>query len=94
MSASSKENKLGLAGGIIGIALAATSFIFSWFLAPLYVIGTAVAIVLSSIGLSRSMKSGSKKAFAITGLATAIPTFIWTLIWSFALIGAAASSSN
>jgi hypothetical protein len=87
-----KENSLGVAGGISGIVLAATSFIFSWFLAPLYVIGCIAAIVLSAIGLKKSIASGSKKGLAITGLATAIPTLLWSFIWSIVLIGAAATA--
>jgi hypothetical protein len=87
-----KENGLGVAGGISGIVLAATSFIFSWFLAPLYVPACIVAIVLSGIGLKKSIASGSKKGLAITGLATAIPTLLWTSIWSIVLIGAAATA--
>lgn len=87
-----KENGLGLTGGIVGIVLAATSFVFSWFLAPLYVLGCVVAIVLSAIGLKKSLAENTKKAFAITGLATAIPTLLWCAFWSLALIGAAASA--
>lgn len=87
-----KENSLGLAGGIVGIVLASTSFVFSWFLAPLYVLGTIVAIILSAVGLKKSLDAGTKKAFAITGLATAIPTLIWCAFWSLALIGAAANA--
>ena len=83
--ADNKENGFGLAGGISGIVLAATSFIFSWFLAPLYVIGCIAAIALSAVGLKKSISSGSKKGMAITGLATAIPTLLWTAIWSLAL---------
>jgi hypothetical protein len=87
-----KENGFGLAGGISGIVLAATSFVFSWFLAPLYVIGCVAAIVLSAIGLKKSLSAGTKKGMAITGLATAIPTLLWTAIWSLAL-GAAVVNS-
>lgn len=85
-----KENGLGLAGGIIGIVLAATSFVFSWFLAPFYVLGCILAIVLSAIGLKKSLASGSKKAFAITGLATAIPTLLWCGFWTMLFAGAVA----
>lgn len=87
-----KENGLGLAGGIIGIVLAATSFVFSWFLAPLYVLGCIVAIALSAIGLKKSLASGSKKGFAITGLATAIPTLLWCGLWSLLFVGAVAGA--
>ena len=92
MTTLNKENSLGLAGGISGIVLAATSFILSWVLAPLYVIGCVVAIALSSVGLKKSLATGTKKAFAITGLATAIPTLLWTALWSLVLVGAAAGA--
>lgn len=88
-----KENGLGLSGGILGIVLASTSFIFSWFLAPFYVVGCIVSIVLSAIGLRKSNAEGAKKAFAITGLATSIPTLLWNLGWFFLLIAAAVSGS-
>ena len=85
-----KENGLGLAGGISGIVLAATSFILSWVLAPLYVVGCVAAIVLSGIGLKKSIDTKTPKGFAITGLATAVPTLLWCVFWSLILVSAAA----
>jgi hypothetical protein len=83
-----KENGFGLAGGIVGIVLAATAVIFSWFLAPLYVLGCIVAIVLSAIGLKKSLATESNKGMAITGLATAIPTLLWAALWSLLFVSA------
>jgi len=89
MTPVNKENGLGIAGGIVGIVLASSSPIFSWFLAPLYVPACIVAIVLSGIGLKKSIDTNAKKGMAIAGLATAIPTLMWVSLWSLALIGAA-----
>ena len=84
-----KENGFGIAGGVVGIVLASTSFVFSWLLAPLYIGACAVAIALSAVGLKKSLATGANKGMAITGLATAIPTLLWCLLWTLALVGAA-----
>lgn len=85
------KNPMGTAGGVLGIIDAGLSFPLSWFLSPLFVILSIVAIALSGVGLRKAMKSGSSKGLAITGLATAIPTLIWNVLWTFALVGAAVS---
>jgi hypothetical protein len=84
-----KENGFGIAGGIVGIVLASTSFIFSWVLAPLYILGCIVAIALSGVGLKKSLSSNANKGMAITGLATSIPTLLWCSLWFFVLVGVA-----
>jgi hypothetical protein len=89
-----KTNGLGIAGGVVGIAMAATAPAFSWFFAPFYVLATAAAIVLSGMALRNALKDGSPKGMAIAGLATAVPTFIWSAIWSLTMLGLLASAST
>lgn len=86
-----KENGFGIAGGVVGIVMASTSFIFSWLLAPFYIFGCVVAIALSGVGLKKSLENNAKKGMAITGLATAIPTLLWCSLWTLTLLGIAAS---
>ena len=87
-----KKNTVGTAGGVLGIVDASLSFLLSLLLAPLFVFISIVAIALSAVGLKNANASGLPKGMAITGLATAIPTLVWNLIWSIVLLSAAAST--
>lgn len=89
-----KQDSLALAGGIYGIVNASLSFIFSWFLAPLFVVSCVVSLVLSAVGLKKARLAGTSAGWAITGLATSIPTLVWNLFWSIILILAAVGSSS
>ena len=92
MTKNVKKNPLGTAGGVLGIVDVSLSFIFSWFLAPLFIVISIVAIALSGVGLRNAIRDGGSKGLSITGLATAIPTLAWNLLWTFALVGAVVSS--
>lgn len=82
----SKENSLGVAAGIVGIVNASVSLILSWFLSPIFVVTSSVAVVLAAIGLKKAKEEGTSAAWSVTGLATSIPTLIWNLFWTFLII--------
>jgi predicted Co/Zn/Cd cation transporter (cation efflux family) len=87
-----QKNTIGTAGGVLGIVDASLSFIFTWVLAPLFVVLSIIAVALSAIGLKKASDNDLPKGMAITGLATAIPTLVWNLIWSFVMLAAVSST--
>lgn len=89
-----KQNGIGLAGGVVGIVNVSMSFILSWFFAPLFVLSSVVVVVLSAVGLKKAKENGTPAGWAITGLATGIPTLAWNLFWSFLLIVAYLSNTQ
>lgn len=77
-----KKNTLATAGGVLGIVSISLSLFLSWFIAPLFILLSTVAIALSGVGLKKAIDNDLPTGMAITGLATAIPTLLWNILWT------------
>lgn len=86
-----KKNSLGTAGGVVGIVNISLSLFLSWIFPMLFIILSVISIALSAVGLKKANAEGLPRGLAITGLATSIPTLLWNLLWTSALVSAFAS---